>query len=106
MTNKLISFLGLAQKAGKLVSGETACETAFKKREARLAVVCSDASDNTKKKFSQKSWYYKCPFEVFLTKSELGKAIGRENRAAFVITDEGFAKNIRDMIDKIKNIES
>ena len=100
--SKLLSFLGLARKAGKLVSGEGACESALKRREAKLVVVCADASDNTKKKFSQKSYYYGCAYYELLPKNELSGAIGLKNRAVFVITDANFSIKIENMIKEIR----
>jgi len=98
---RLLSLLGLARKAGKLISGESACENAFKKHEVKLAVVCADASDNTKKKFSQKSYYYGCGYYELLSKNELSGAIGLKNRAMFVITDSGFGAKIETMIKEM-----
>lgn len=44
-----MSLLGLAQKAGKIVSGELAVEKAVRSGKAKLIVVAADGSDNTKK---------------------------------------------------------
>ena len=52
MNDKVISLLGLAERAGKIASGEFAAEKAVKIGKARLIIVAEDASDNTKKKFS------------------------------------------------------
>ena len=52
MNDKVISLLGLAERAGKIASGEFAAEKAVKTGKARLIIVAEDASDNTKKKFS------------------------------------------------------
>ncbi len=45
-------MLGMAAKAGKVASGEFMAENAVKSGEAALVIVAEDASDNTKKKFS------------------------------------------------------
>ena len=50
MNDKVISLLGLAERAGKIASGEFAAEKAVKTGKARLIIVAEDASDNTKKK--------------------------------------------------------
>ena len=50
--SKELSLLGLAAKAGRVVSGEFATEKAVKAGKARLVLVAGDASDNSKKKFS------------------------------------------------------
>ena len=47
MNDKVISLLGLAERAGKIASGEFAAEKAVKIGKARLIIVAEDASDNT-----------------------------------------------------------
>ena len=59
--NKILSLLGLATKAGKVVSGEFATEKAVKSGKGLLVVVAEDASDNTKKKFSNMYHFYEVP---------------------------------------------
>ena len=51
MQNKILSLVGLAMKAGKVVSGEFSTEKAVKEGKASLVIVAEDASDNTKKLF-------------------------------------------------------
>lgn len=51
MTDKALSMIGLATKAGKIASGEFAVESAVRKGKAVLVIIASDASDNTKKSF-------------------------------------------------------
>ena len=92
--NKIYSLLGLAMKAGKVVSGEFATDKSIKEGTAMLVLVSGDASDNTKKKFSNSCEFYEVPRFFFGTKDELGHAIGKEMRSSLAITDEGFAKNI------------
>ena len=41
-------LLGLAAKAGAVVSGEFAVEQSIRKKETFLVIVAEDASDNTK----------------------------------------------------------
>ena len=94
---KIRSLLSLCQKAGFLLSGESNCEKNINK--AHLVLVAIDASDNTKKKFENKSFYYNAPYVLYGTKSELGQAIGKENRAVIVITEENFAANLLILLD-------
>lgn len=97
--NKLLSMLGLAARAGKIVSGEFAAEKSVKNNSAKLVIVATDASDNTKKLFGNKCAYYKVPNYVYGTKEELGHSIGKEYRASVAILDNGFAKSIIEKLD-------
>ncbi len=94
ITNKLLSLIGLATKAGKVVSGEFATEKEIKSGRAWVAIIADDASDNTKKKFRNMCEFYKVPFYTYGDKITLGHAIGKEFRASLAVLDEGFAKGI------------
>lgn len=96
--NKIYSALGLATRAGKTESGEFATEKAVKSGKAFLAVVAADASDNTKKMFTNMCTYYEVPCVIYGTKGELGHAIGKEYRASLAVTDAGFAKMIEKQL--------
>lgn len=105
MDRRLSSLLGLSRRAGLLCSGETACERAIRAKKALLVIVCGDASDNTKKKFSQKAFYYNVPYREAFTKEELGRAIGKNPCAAIVITDAGFSGRIMELIGNKSGID-
>ena len=51
LESRLLSLLGLAQKAGYVGSGEFLTEKAVKEKTAALVLVATDASENTKKMF-------------------------------------------------------
>ena len=57
--NNRLSLLGLAARAGKVVSGEFAVEKSVKSGKTFLVLVAEDASANTKKNFSDMCTYYK-----------------------------------------------
>ena len=94
MEKKVLSLLGLSAKSGNLVSGESSTEKAVKEHKAALVVVAEDASDNTKKSFSNMCAYYHVPMIVFADKETLGHAIGKQFRASVAVTQDGFAKAI------------
>ena len=94
MEKKVLSLLGLSAKSGNLVSGEFSTEKAVKEHKAALVVVAEDASDNTKKSFSNMCAYYHVPMIVFADKETLGHAIGKQFRASVAVTQDGFAKAI------------
>ena len=99
--NKWLSLVSLAQKAGKVASGEFSTEKSVKEGRAFLVIVADDASANTKKMFSNMCEYYKVPIYFLSDKVELGHYIGKEFRASLAINDEGFAKSIRKQIDSL-----
>lgn len=99
MINKTYSFLGLAAKARKLTSGEEGCEKAIKTDKVHLVIVSSDASDNTKKKFTDKCKNRGVNLRFFGDKELIGRYIGKEIRSVVAILEIGFAKKLMEMID-------
>jgi len=106
MDKKMISLLSLCNKAGKLVAGEYSCEKALQSGAGQLVIIAIDASQNTKKKFLNKSFYYRVDAFEYGKREEISNAIGKENRVTVVITDEGFAKGIKNIITNDVGVES
>lgn len=94
MNDRVLSLLGLAAKGRNLVSGEFSTEKAVKEGRAAVVVVGNDASDNTKKKFTNMCAFYETPIYFYSDKDAIGKAIGREMRASVAVTDTGMAAGI------------
>lgn len=101
--NKIFSLIGLATRARKTVSGEFATEKAVKGFQACMVFVAEDASDNTKKMFTDKCSFYEIPCIILGTKDELGHAMGKEMRASLAVTDEGFADAISKLLVDTQN---
>jgi len=100
--DKVLSLIGLAMKAGRCASGEMMTETETKSGRAKLVIVASDASENTKKKFRDMCEFYKVPIYFYGDKDTLGHAMGKEFRASLAILDNGFADGIQK---ELKNRE-
>ena len=103
--HSIYSMLGLATKAGKTVSGEFMTEKAVKSGTACLVIVSEEASDNTKKMFTNMFRFYEVPLHIFGTKEELGNSMGKEFRASMALLDPGFAKAIQEKLVNISNME-
>lgn len=91
---KVLGTLGLAMKAGNVVSGEFMTEKAIRDGRAELVMVAADASANTKKKFSDSCYFYHVPYVEFSDKDTLGNAVGKKFRASLAVTDRGFAASL------------
>lgn len=97
---KYLSMLGLAAKAGKVVSGEFSTEKAVKEGKAYFVLVAEDASLNTKKLFTDKCSFYEVPVVICSSKEELGHAIGKATRASVAVTEAGLANAIAKYFDR------
>ena len=96
---KILSYLGLAMKAGKLASGEFMTEKSVKEGKAELVIVADDASDNTKKMFRNMCEFYHVPMYTMSNKESLGHGIGKQFRASLAVLDMGLANAIKKQFD-------
>lgn len=104
--NKLLGMLGLAKRAGKLSAGTFICEKTIKSGTAKLVVIASDASENTKKTISNSCKYYKVNVIEYSTMAEIGHVVGaKADRAVVSVNDNNFAKAISDIYDMSRKTE-
>lgn len=103
-SSRLLSSIGLAKKAGKLVSGTEAVCDAIRRGGIFLVLFASDVSDNTKKRLSDCCRFYGIPLHDSAYPMEtLGMAIGKTHAACVGITDEHFSKLIEsNLINRIE----
>ncbi|HWQ70823.1 MAG TPA: L7Ae/L30e/S12e/Gadd45 family ribosomal protein [Desulfitobacteriaceae bacterium] len=93
MIVRILSYLGMARRAGKIISGESQVEAMLKKNKGQLLILAEDAP-NVQKKYEQWAHDLKIPIIVFGTKNELGIALGLSPRSVILVMDDGFAKAI------------
>lgn len=94
-SNKVSFALGLAQKAGKAMSGDVAVRGALKSGKTQLLIIATDAAEATKKELYFFAEEAKVETIELLTRAELGYAMGKAPRAAVAIMDVNFAKMLR-----------
>jgi len=98
--DKVLSSLGMAMRAGKVMTGDEIVEKAIRAGKAKLVIIASDASDNTKKKFSDKCNSYDVKLVFTHNRESLGRAIGKFDRVVIAITDLQFSKLIAGHISQ------
>jgi ribosomal protein L7Ae-like RNA K-turn-binding protein len=96
--NQIEQMLGLAMRARKVITGEELVVKAVRQGQVQLVILANDASDNTKKKLTNKCASYEVPLVVYGERDALGAALGKEQRVVVGITDLGFAKKIHQLI--------
>lgn len=96
MNDKFLNFLGLCRRAGKMKIG---CDTVIESVElgnAKLVLMASDISENTKKKvisaLSGVTYYI-----LDYSKDELSFSLGK-TCAVLSVEDEGFANKLSELI--------
>ncbi|MFC0214381.1 YlxQ family RNA-binding protein [Paenibacillus chartarius] len=95
MNHKFFNYLGLAMRAGKLVTGDETVLKAVRSGNAKLVIMATDASGNMQKKYRDKCGSYQVPLLEFGSRAELGSSIGKDERVLLAVTDEGFARMLQ-----------
>jgi ribosomal protein L7Ae-like RNA K-turn-binding protein len=97
---KILNGLGLALRAGKIVSGEDAVIKAMQTNQTKLIFLANDASDAIKDKLDKKAHFYNTKIINIFNAEELSKSIGKLHRKAIAICDEGFTNLILGYIER------
>lgn len=87
---QVLNLLGLARRAGKLVSGEDTVLRMLKQNKVKIVFVANDASEKQIDKFNKKTYFYKTKMNNDFTCDELSSAIGKPMCKMLGITDQGF----------------
>jgi ribosomal protein L7Ae-like RNA K-turn-binding protein len=95
---KVLSLLGFAQKAGKLISGINTVESLIGNSQIKLLIIAGDAQPKFLKQMKDKCDNLGQKHLIFGTKDELGQAIGKSARTIIAIKDINIAGAILEYI--------
>lgn len=98
---KLKNLLSIACKAGRIMSGEFVIEKALSGRHnIKLLLLAADISPASQAKYEKMASAAKVRLaKTALTKDELAGCIGKTDRAAAAVCDEGFSKAVLKIMD-------
>ncbi len=94
-----MSYLGLAQRAGRIVSGTDAVHRELDKGVC-LLIVARDASERTARHWNEYAAGAGVPLLRAGTCAALGSAIGKSPKAVVAVTEEGFCAAITKAIEQ------
>ena len=95
---RILNLLGLAQRAGKIISGEELVIAAIKNQQASLVFLANDAATNLTKKVNDKGLSYNVEVVTVFSTLELSAAIGKP-RKVLAVADAGFTKKMRSLME-------
>ena len=99
--NKVLSYLGLSRKAGKLAVGFAASKEACLKGTAKFIAVASDISEKSLKEIKYfsggKATVQKIPFTILEVSAAIGIKAG-----IVAVCDEGFADALVKTVERSK----
>lgn len=99
MTDKFFRMIGLSMRAGEIEAGEAKTEDRLRHGKSKLVIISEDASENTVKKFSSLCKNYGVPVVVAGSREVLGNYTGRDFAVVLTLSDEGFAKRLKELAD-------
>ena len=103
--NKGLNTIGMCKCANKISYGETLIKD-IKKGNVCLVLICSDTSDNSKKKIIDKCNFYKCEYVIAYTQEEVCKVIARVDVVSAVgIKDSNLAKKLKENIEREGDVD-
>lgn len=103
MMNKLLSFLGLCRRAGKMSLGYDVVRDSIANGEARIIIVSNDISEHTLKNVvNAADRFNKKVYKLSADKEALSTAIGKYS-AVISINDSGFSKKLLALMAENNN---
>lgn len=100
---KILSLLGFAKKAGKLITGNNAVLRSILYGEAELIIVTENAGDSVKKKFKRLCEENDVEFFVLGNETDFERATGEQNKVIYSVIDAGFKNKLVQLINDWKN---
>ena len=97
MQEKIKSLIGFALRARKFALGESVISLGRNKK-IKLALLATNASETTKKKYRDKLNYYHIPYLEYGTKEELASLLGKEEISLLGLLEPNLAKEIKKLI--------
>lgn len=106
MQDNILSFIGLARKAGSLELGAEKVYEMSSIGRCKLVLLASDVSANTEKAVHNTCGHKGIPvIKTGYTKEEIGPAVGYSQCAVLTVIDTGFAQSLAQKMGEIETAE-
>ena len=101
-------LLGLAARAGKLISGSDAVEIGLRRDKGFLLVLAKDMAENGAEKLRRLAAAHSIEVISIGTREDMGHWTGKFERVAILIADKGFADRLLELykLQKETDIEA
>lgn len=105
MQNKTDRYLGLARRAGHLVTGMGTCAGYARKGRIKMLIMTTDLSRGSRAKAEQMAKREHIPYRIYSDSDHLSHLTGTSGRMLFGITDVHFAEMILKAMDTDETYE-
>jgi len=95
---QVLSLIGLAYRARKCAEGTESIIRQMQLKQVFLLLIAEDISAGSRKKLTDKCTSYNIPYVEVADRKSLGQAIGKQERVAIAILDEGFSKKLQSLL--------
>ena len=101
-TEKFLSMLGLSRRAGKVVIGTPLVTGLLPGGKVKIVFYTSDASENTKKRITDKCKFYNVNCVMLNIPSDrIGKMVGMSTPVCVIgVADDNFSKQLNALIQE------
>ena len=99
--SRVENLLSMAARARSIVSGAFVAEETIGKGRGTYLLLAADASEETKRKFTNMAERRHIPHVELLRAERLGRCLGKEYRAVAVLIDRGFAERLDAYLHEI-----
>lgn len=103
LEERIASYLALANKAGKLVSGSDMVMESIKRNKAGVVFIAADISPEIGAKVEGLAKRYALPCAAVFAKERIGALVGKGPRSAAAIERSGFVDAVINEIGKYRN---
>lgn len=100
MEDKLLTLLGFATRARKIIFGTNACAVSIKHRKVKLVIIAGDISENSEEKILRICENGKVPYIKILDRDTISAAVGKDNKTVLGIVDDNFSKKILEYVEE------
>ena len=100
--DRILSLLGFAKKAGKLITGTNAVLRSILYGEACIVIVNKNAGKSVKEKFKRLCLENDIKFYVFGSEDEFERATGENNKVIYSVCDAGFSNKLVQLIESLE----
>lgn len=104
MRERILGYLGLANKSGKVISGGSLVSDAIRgKIKPGLILVAVDVSESIGQKIVVLADVHGIRSELLLTKEDFGAILGKAPRSAVAVRQGGFVSRLVSEIERYRN---
>ena len=101
---RILGYVGLANRAGKVVSGSSmVCDALRGSAKPALVMVATDVSAAIGEKVEILAAHQRTPCQRVLAKDDYGDILGKAPRSAIAIKTSGFAAQLSHEIERYRN---